>query len=186
MWPLGIISLLLVNCAVNPPKFEPQDEFKPVDIEEKVAKKFTLRIDRLAEILEKVHKLKQPVPILLKRVGNSTEFNWDAEIPPDAEVIGYLVEEHNKIVAKIEQGRMMTEISALLVERIQVEVETYNALIEYAKLTQMTAERYRQLWINAENRVLQLESKMKQQRIEHKITLGIIGSALIAVVIAAL
>jgi hypothetical protein len=81
----------------------------------------------------------------------------------------------------MEQGNMMTEISELLVARIQIEVETYNALIEYCKLLQATADMYRTLWINAENRVLQLEHKLKWQRIESKMTIGLTALGLIVI-----
>jgi hypothetical protein len=77
---------------------------------------------------------------------------------------------------------MMTEIAELLVQRIQIEVELYNSMIELVKLQDVTIQRYRTLWINAENRVVQVEYKLKQQRVEHKVTLGVIGT--IAAVIA--
>jgi hypothetical protein len=175
----GIIAL--ASCA-GPQKFEPPDEFKPFDIEQRNIKPFKLRVDKLAQILEKVHKMDKPVPIYLIRKGDTSGFDWEGELPEDAQVIGYLVKEHNKIVAKVQQGKMMTEIAELLVQRIQIEVELYNSMIELVKLQDVTIQRYRTLWINAENRVVQVEYKLKQQRVEHKVTLGVIGT--IAAVIA--
>lgn len=173
---------VLTSCA-GAQKFEPPDEFKPIEVEERFTKPFKLRIDKLAEILEKVHKMDKPVPIYLVRKGNTSDFDWEGEIPDDAQIIGYLVKEHNKIVAKIEQGKMMTEIADLLVQRVQVEVELYNSMLELVKLQDVTVQRYRTLWINAENRVLQLEYELKQQRIEHKVTLGVVGTVAVAIAV---
>jgi len=179
---LGIGLLSLSNC-IGTVKFEPKDNFQPINIEDKVAKKFTLQVDKLAEILEKVHKIGVPVPIILKRVKSTENFVWEGEIPPDAEIIGYLVPEHNKIVAKIEQGKLMSEISELLVQRVQIEVETYNALIDYAKLQQVIIEHYRSLWINAETRVLELQHELTVQKIEDRAILGVVTAAGIVAVI---
>ena len=176
---------ILTSCA-GPQKFEPPDEFKPIEVEERFTKPFKLRIDKLAEILEKVHKMNKPVPIYLVRKGSTNEFNWEGEVPEDAQIIGYLVKEHNKIVAKIEQGKMMTEIADLVVQRVQVEVELYNSMLELVKLQDVTIQRYRTLWITAENRVLQLEYQLKEQRIEHKVTLGVIGTIAVVIAIAVL
>jgi len=173
---------ILTSCA-GPQKFEPQDEFKPIEVAERFNKPFNLRIDKLAEILEKVHKMNKPVPIYLVRKGNTHEFDWEGEVPEDAQIIGYLVKEHNKIVAKVEQGKMMTDIADLLVQRVQVEVELYNSMIELVKLQDVTIQRYRTLWINAENRVLQLQYELKQQRVESKVTLGVVGTIATALVI---
>jgi uncharacterized protein YhbP (UPF0306 family) len=172
---------LLVTTSCAPAVFTPNDDYNPINIEEKVAKKFNLRIDKLKKILTTVHKMEKPMPIYLARQGSSNKFNFEGEVPKDAQIVGYLVKEHNKIVAKMEQGNMMTEISELLVARIQIEVETYNALIEYCKLLQATADMYRTLWINAENRVLQLEHKLKWQRIESKMTIGLTALGLIVI-----
>lgn len=173
---------LLTSCASSPKDFKPPDEFKPIEMKERFQRPFKLRIDKLKQILHKVHKMGEPVPIILIRKGQTTEFDWEGEVPEGAEVVGYLVEEHNKIVAKIEQGKMMAEISELLVQRVQVEVELYNAMLDVVKLQDITIQRYRSLWVNAENRVIQLEYKLEKMRIENKVTLGIIGT--IAVVIA--
>lgn len=167
---------LLTSCVGTPKDFKPPEEFRPIEVEDRFQRPFKLRVDKLKQILDKVHKMGEPVPIILMRKGQSTEFNWEGEVPEDAEVIGYLVEEHNKIVAKIEQGKMMSEIAELLVERVQVEVELYNAMLDVVKLQDITIQRYRTLWINAENRVLQMEYKLEKQRVEHKITLGVIGA----------
>jgi hypothetical protein len=169
----------MTSCS--PAVFTPNDEYNPISIEEKVAKKFNLRVDKLKNILETVHKMDKPMPIFLARQGTSNKFNFEGEVPKDAKIVGYLVKEHNKIVAKMEQGNMMAEISELLVARIQIEVETYNALIEYCKLLQATADMYRTLWINAENRVLQLEHKLKWQRIESKATIALTAIGLIVI-----
>ena len=173
---------ILTNCA-GPQTFTPPDEFKPVDVQERFVKPFKLRIDKLAQILEKVHNMGKPIPIYLVRKGDTHEFNWEGDIPKDAQIIGYLTEEHNKIVAKIEQGKMMTDIADLLVQRVQVEVELYNTMLELVKLQDVTIQRYRTLWINAENRVLQLQYELKQQRLESKVTLGIVGTIATALVI---
>lgn len=174
---------LLTSCS-TPKEFKPPDEFKPIEMEERFQRPFKLRIDKLKQILHKVHKMNEPVPIILIRKGQTTEFDWEGEVPEDAEVVGYLVEEHNKIVAKIEQGKMMAEISELLVQRVQVEVELYNAMLDVVKLQDITIQRYRTLWVNAENRVIQLEYKLEKQRIENKVTLGVIGTIAVAIAIA--
>lgn len=174
---LSVLGLLTSSCAA--PQFVPNDNFNPVNIEEKVAKKFNLRIDKLQRILQTVHKMDKPLPIFMSRQGNSNAYKVEGKVPKDAKIVGYLVKEHNKIVAKFEQGNMMAEISELLVARIQIEVETYNALIDYVKLMQATAEQYRTLWIGAENRVLQLEHELKWKRIEHKATLVLTAIGLI-------
>ena len=173
---------LITSCA-GPKPFQPNDNFQPINIEEKVAKKFNLNIGKLKVILEKVHKMGEPIPIYMERKGVTDQWIAEGEVPDDAHIIGYLVKEHNKIVAKIEQGNMMTDISELLLARVQIEVETYNALIEYCKLMQATAEQYRQLWINAETRVLELEHKLKWQRIENKITFLITAIGVIAILV---
>jgi len=78
----------------------------------------------------------------------------------------------------------MAEISELLVQRVQVEVELYNAMLDVVKLQDITIQRYRTLWVNAENRVIQLEYKLEKQRIENKVTLGVIGTIAVAIAIA--
>lgn len=176
---LATLGLLSSGCAA--PQFIPNDDFNPVSIEEKVAKKFNLRVDKLRNILQTVHKMDKPLPIFMSRQANTDIYKVEGDVPKDAKIVGYIVKEHNKIVAKFEQGNMMAEISELLVARIQIEVETYNALIDYCKLMQATAEQYRTLWINAENRVLQLEHELKWKRIEHKATLVLTAIGLIII-----
>lgn len=176
---LFVCLFFLTACAA--PQFVPNDNFNPISIEEKVAKKFNLRVDKLQNILQTVHKMEKPLPIFMSRQANTDTYKVEGDVPKDAKIVGYLVKEHNKIVAKFEQGNMMAEISELLVARIQIEVETYNALIEYCKLIQATAEQYRTLWINAENRVLQLEHELKWKRIEHKATLVLTAIGLIVI-----
>lgn len=176
---LVMLGLLISGCAA--PQFVPNDDFNPVNIEEKVAKKFNLRVDKLKNILQTVHKMDKPLPIFMSRQANTDTYKVEGDVPKDAQIVGYIVKEHNKIVAKFEQGNMMAEISELLVARIQIEVETYNALIDYCRLMQATAEQYRTLWINAENRVLQLEHELKWKRIEHKATLILTAIGLIII-----
>jgi hypothetical protein len=183
-----LLSVLTFSCAKGA-KFEPEDHFEEVNVEQQIAKKFTLRVDKLSVILEKVHKMKEPVPIILfRKDNNSPEFvpeTLDLEnLPEGASIIGYLVEDNNKIVAKLQQGKMMTEIAELLVERVRIEVETYNALIEYTKLMQLTAKRYRSLWIAAEQRVNNLEADAQNKRLEYKATIfGTIASAIAVIVL---
>lgn len=170
---LGITTSL----ACTPPAFVPKDNFPELNIEEQVAKKFNLRVDKMKKYLETIHKMDKPVPIIMVREGKTKTFDWDGSIPEGGVVVGYLVKEHNKLAARIEHGNLMGDTAELLTQYIQIEVEMYNLLIDYAQLQHDLAKQYRAMWIDAENRRLVAEHELKIQRWEHKLTIvgGILG-----------
>lgn len=175
--PLIMLGLLVSLASCAAPKFVPKDHFEDIDIEERVAKKFNLRVDKMRKYLETIHKIDKPVPIVMIRKGESHEFYLDKELPKDAVVVGYLVREHNKLVARIEHGNLMADTAELLADYIRIEVEMYNLMIDYAQLQHDLARHYRTMWIDAENRRLQAEHDAKIERWEHRLSIfgGILG-----------
>lgn len=168
---------IMTSLACTPPTFVPKDNFPELNIEEQVAKKFNLRVDKMKKYLETIHKMDKPVPIILVRDGKTKTFEFDGNVPEDAVIVGYLVKEHNKLVARIEHGNLMGDTAELLSMYIQIEVEMYNLLIDYAQLQHDLAKQYRAMWIDAENRRLIAEHELKIQRWEHKLTIvgGVLG-----------
>jgi len=172
---LCVLGMLISACAA--PKFVPQDNFPEVNIEEQIAKKFNLNVEKMRKYLETIHKMDKPVPIIMMRKGTTNTFEYDGNIPKDGILIGYLVKEHDKLVAKIEHGNLMAETAELLSQYIQVEVEMYNLLIDYCQLQHDLAKTYRTMWIDAENRRLLAEHDLRVERWEHRLTIfgGVLG-----------
>lgn len=172
---LCVLGILISSCA--PPTFVPKDNFPEINIEEQIAKKFNLRVDKMRQYLETIHKMDKPVPIILVRKGNTNTFEYDGSVPEDGVIVGYLVKEHNKLVARIEHGNLMGDTAELLAQYIQIEVEMYNLLIDYCQLQQDLAKTYRTMWIDAENRRLIAEHDLKIERWEHRLTIfgGVLG-----------
>lgn len=171
------VALGIMVSACTPPTFVPKDNFPEINIEEQIAKKFNLRVDKMRKYLETIHKMDEPVPIILVRKGNTKTFEWNGNIPEDGVLVGYLVKEHNKLVARIEHGNLMGDTAELLSQYIQIEVEMYNLLIDYCQLQHDLAKQYRAMWIDAENRRLIAEHELKIERWEHRLTIfgGVLG-----------
>ena len=121
--------------------------------------------------LIKVHKAELPKPRRIT-VGNQ-------------EFIGYTPEDHKNLLKILRHGRFGWETAKdlqLLAETQQVVIQQ---VIFMAQLIEEQREIYRGRWVDAENRYLQLEHKVKIDNIWHKITtLGLIGGLILVAITA--
>ena len=175
-------TLGLSNCAPRP--FVPKDDFPELRTHALGLKKFNLNIDKLRKYLERVHKLNEPKPIILKKSGE-VYIRVDGEPAEDEEVIAYAVREHNKIVAKVHHGHMMGDIAEALVDLHNIKIEMYNTMIDYVQLQNDMAKHYRQMWIDETNRRLFAEYQLKMEKWENKATwVGVIGGIAVVLMLA--
>jgi len=156
-----VLIFTLIGCGPKLIKYDPKEPQSLGRIES-----YTLELENL--------KIDKPIPIFLTRDGQLI----DAK---NAEIIGYLIKEHNKITAKILQGNEYRKIIDLLVKKINVQIEIINSTREFVELEQVQKEAYRKLWIDSQNMVITLEHQRKWDDIIHKATTILMAIGMIAI-----
>ena len=166
--------VFLTSCAV--PQFTPPKFTEPPEVEWKKYEELLRKIpnvDKMDAWLVKVHKTDIPKPQRI--VG------LDGHV-----YIGYTPEDHKNLLKILRHGRFGWETAKdlqLLAETQQIVIQQ---VIFMAKLIEEQRDIYKDRWVDAENRYLQLEYKVKIDGIWHKITtIGLI-TGMILIGIAAL
>jgi len=98
--------------------------------------------DLLTEIEQR--KIEKPIPI-------------EMQTPDGKEVIGYLVKEHDKLVAKVRQGKEYHEVAKLYFEKLGIQTRLLNSMIDLLQLEQARGDTYYKIFVDTQNQLIKME-----------------------------
>lgn len=156
-WTCTIVSLVfLSSCAA--PKFTPPQQFDDYKVDwDKIAQFHTIpSVKKMDEWIKKVHDAKPLNPKIIEYEGET--------------YIAYTVDNHRELLKQLIHGRLGWAIAEDMKKQLETNQEVLKQVIALAKLVELKSEMYRSLWIDAENKYLQLEYQVKIDNIIHKVS----------------
>lgn len=163
---ITISLVFLASCAA--PKFTPPPQFNdtPVDWDKIATFRTIPSVEKMDEWMKKVHDAKPLEPRIIEYEGET--------------YIAYTIDNHRELLKQLIHGRLGWAIAEDMRKQLESNQEVLKQVVTLAKLVELKSQMYRSLWVDSENKYLQLEYQVKIDNIVHKVTFGAFIVAILA------